>query len=184
MQRGVADAAVGECLKRGGGPTIEGLGAGRILADRLDRFVECAQGFAEEFGCTPAGPAPAGGSLTIHCDTSLRRAMEDAAAAFEKSSGAKLTVHYQDSGTLIATIKLTRQGDLYLPADAWYLEQLAKDGSLVPMAADRSAAGPVAIGLLTFAQDRPLARDFMAFLAGKRGRAIFARHGYPVEKPG
>ena len=139
--------------------------------------------FVEEFGFAPAEPAPAGGRLTIHCDTSLRHAMEDAAAAFEKASDAKLTVHYQLSGMSIATIKLTRQGDLYAPADARQLEQLAKDGSLVPMAPGANAAAPVAIGLLTFAQNRPLARDFMAFLAGKRGRAIFAKHAGRPGKP-
>ena len=84
--------------------------------------------FVEEFGFSPASPAPKGGSLFIHCGAGIRVAMEDAAAAFERKSGAKLQVSYAGSGTLITTIKLKQQGDLYMPGDEWYLDQLAKGG--------------------------------------------------------
>jgi len=245
--------------------------------------------FAEQFGFTSAGPAVAGGKLYIHCGAGIRPAMEDAAAAFEKKTGAKLTVSYQGSGTLITTIKLKQQGDLYMPGDVWYLQQLEKDGSVVsrklityfvpviivpkgnpkkvksladlvrpgmklgvgnpkacqigrmthqifaknkidPAAVrerttfssvtvnelglkvqtdsidaaivwdavaanfakdvqvvkiprEQNLISRVAIGLLKFSQNRPLAERFTSFLAAPEGQAIFASHGYTIEEP-
>lgn len=86
--------------------------------------------FVREFGFSPPPAAPAGGSLSIHCGAGIRHAMADAVRTFQQKTGAKLQVSYQGSGTLITTIKLKREGDLYMPGDVWYLDQLAKDGSV------------------------------------------------------
>ena len=245
--------------------------------------------FAEEFGFTPAPEDATGQALYIHCGAGIRHAMEEAAGAFERKTGAKLTVSYQGSGTLITTIKLKEEGDLYMPGDVWYLQQLEKDGSVVSrklvayfvpviivpkgnpkkvetladlvrpgmklgtgnpracqigrmtqqifeknkidpaavsdrtvfssvtvnelgvkvqtasidaaivwdaVAADfakdvevvripmeQNLISRVAIGILKFSRNRPLAERFVDFLAGEEGKAIFARHDYTVEEP-
>jgi len=246
--------------------------------------------FVKDFGFSPAPPEPAGGTLQVHCGAGIRLAMEDAVATFQKATGAKVEVSYQGSGTLITTIRLKRQGDLYMPGDVWYLDQLAKDGSvperkmvawfvpviltpkgnpkgirtladlvrpgvklgvgnpkacqigrlteqifaknhidpnqvarnttfssvtvnelgvkaqtgsidaaiiwdavaasfardveIIPIPLEQNLISKVAIGLLTYSKNRPLARRFMDFLAGPEGKAIFAKHQYTVEEPG
>ena len=259
-------------------------------ATKFAEFVVSKQNvFAEEFGFTPAPAGAAGQFLYIHCGAGIRYAMEDAAAAFERKTGAKLTVGYAGGGTLITTIKLKEQGDLYMPGDVFYVEQLEKEGAVVskklityfvpviivpkgnpkkvktladlvrpgmrlgvgnPKACqigrmtrrifarnqidlaavrertifssvtvnelgvkvrtdaidaaivwDAVAANfardvevvkiplqqnlisRVAIGILKFSRDRPLAERFVSFLAGEEGKAIFAGHGYTVEEP-
>ena len=82
--------------------------------------------FVRDFGFSPTPPDLKGQSLFIHCGAGIRHAMEDAAATFERQTGATLRVSYAGSGTLITTIKLKRQGDLYMPGDQWYLDQLEK----------------------------------------------------------
>jgi len=258
-------------------------------AGRFAEFVAGRRGlFAERFGFTPAPKDADVQRLSVHCDRSLRAVMQDAAEAFERKTAAKLTVNYAAGGTLIAVIKLKKEGDVYLPADAAQLRQLEEDGAVVSrrrvawrvpvivvargkakevrgpadlvrpgiklgvadpeacpigrltpqifarsrvdpaavrartalsaatagelaakvragtidaaivwarVAADfaggvevvrippeRNVASPLAVGVLKFSQNRPLAERFAAFLAGGEGKGIFARHGYTVEE--
>ncbi len=103
-------------------------------------FVLKHQGlFTEEFGFSPAptaatAPSGAAGQVMLHCGAGIRHAMEDAIQAFEAATGATVEASYQGSGTLITTIKLKQRGDLYMPGDVWYLDQLAEDGSVIDRA--------------------------------------------------
>ncbi len=86
--------------------------------------------FTDEFGFSPAPDSLVAPKLSLHCDAALRLGMADAVRAFEKKTGAKIQANYQDSGTLIATIRLKQAGDLYIPGDVEYLDMLAATGSV------------------------------------------------------
>lgn len=68
--------------------------------------------------------------LVVHCAAALRGPAEEAASAFERETGQAVELRFGASQSLLATIELTRQGDLLLPADDSYL-QLAKEKSLL-----------------------------------------------------
>lgn len=57
----------------------------------------------------------------------------------------------------------------------------AADAIAIPP--DRNLFSQVAIGVLESAKDKPLAEEFIAFLAGEKGRAIFAKHRYALTCP-
>jgi len=151
--------------------------------------------FTNEFGFSPAPESAAtGGKLSLHCGAGLRPAMEQAVRAFEAKTGAKIEASYQDDGALISTIRLKQTGDLYMTGDPGYLDMLATDGSVearrdvawfVPAITgpERNTPSPMAIGLLKYSTNKPLATRFMDFLAGPEGKEIFKRHDYSVDKP-
>jgi molybdate transport system substrate-binding protein len=87
--------------------------------------------FTGQFGFSPPPPQPKAGKLYIHCGAGLRYAMEDAVETFRKRTGTEFTVNYQGSGVLLTSIKLKELGDLYMPGDVAYLQQLEKDKLLV-----------------------------------------------------
>lgn len=245
--------------------------------------------FADEFGFTAAPDSMVRSKLSLYCGAGIRPAMEDAVKAFEAKTGNKVEASYQGSGTLISTIKLKQEGDLYMPGDVGYLDTLAADGSVedrrsvawfvpvilvakgnpkgisgladlakpgvklglgnpeacqvgrlceqlwkkngidpaaiksntvyssmtvnelglkvqtnsvdaaivwdavanvfkkdvdvVPIAPEKNILSHVAIGLLKYSTNKTLATQFMDFLAGEEGKAIFQQHGYNVTKP-
>jgi molybdate transport system substrate-binding protein len=57
--------------------------------------------------------------------------MDDAAAAFGKAADVKVQTDYAGSGMLISRVKLAQKGDLFMPGDQWYLDQIDKEGLLV-----------------------------------------------------
>lgn len=150
--------------------------------------------FAAEFGFSPAPDSLVAPKLSLHCDAALRPGIAEAVSAFEKKTGAKIRANYQDSGTLIAAIRLKQAGDLYLPRNVKYLDMLTTSGcvegrtkiaSRVPtITASKgkqeniAAPADLAIGLLKYSQNKPLARQFMDYLAGPEGQAILRRHHY------
>ena len=60
--------------------------------------------------------------------------------------------------------------------------QFSRDADIIPIPAEQRVLSPVAIGLLSYSGDKPLARQFMQFLAAD-GKDIFRRHHYTVEVP-
>ncbi|WP_218933529.1 molybdate ABC transporter substrate-binding protein [Rubripirellula lacrimiformis] len=66
------------------------------------------------------------GSLHVYCASSNRPVMDAVLAEYRHRNGTEVTVQYGASQTLISTIAIVADGDLYLPADESYL---AKDES-------------------------------------------------------
>src|SRR6185295_3519130 len=62
------------------------------------------------------GPAP----LLVYCAASLKTPMEKIAADYERASGTRVELSFGGSQTLLASIDVTKRGDLYLPADDSY----------------------------------------------------------------
>ena len=69
----------------------------------------------------PAPPAPPVPVLTISCAAALRPALERASTAYYQKSGVRVEAQYGASGTLLSSLVLVQQGDLYLPADDSFL---------------------------------------------------------------
>ena len=84
--------------------------------------------FVKEFGFTPAPEELKGGKLLVYCGAGIRHAMEEAAETFGRSNGAEMQMDYAGSGALISRLKLARKGDVYIPGDVWYLDEVAKEG--------------------------------------------------------
>ncbi len=59
--------------------------------------------------------------------------------------------------------------------------EFAKDIEVVEIPPRQNVFSHVAVGLLRCSQNRPLARRFMAFLAGPEGQAVFRRHHCTTE---
>ncbi len=53
----------------------------------------------------------------------------------------------------------------------------------IPIPPSRNVISHVAIGVLKFSQNKELARKFVNFLTGERGKAIFKKHHYTVSLP-
>jgi len=64
---------------------------------------------------------PPSRTLIVHVAASLRVPMEAIAAEYTRETGNEVEVRLGPSQTLLANIELSRQGDLYLPADDSYL---------------------------------------------------------------
>lgn len=59
----------------------------------------------------------------------------------------------------------------------------SKDVDIVEIPLEQNILSHVSIGLLKYSQNKPLARQFMDWLAGPEGRSIFRRHRYTIEAP-
>jgi len=86
----------------------------------------------------PAAERP----LVIYCAVSNKPVFEAIRADYEKAYGSSPFVQYGPSQTLLASIEVSRTGDLYLPADDSYLD-LAQSKKLIgerfPLAVMRAA---------------------------------------------
>jgi molybdate transport system substrate-binding protein len=61
--------------------------------------------------------------------------------------------------------------------------EFAKDVDVVNIPPARNIYSHVAVGLLKYCRNKPLAKRFMDWLAGPQGREIFKRHQYTVDAP-
>jgi ABC-type molybdate transport system substrate-binding protein len=80
-----------------------------------------------------AGPAPAppaGPALVVYCAAGIRAPMEAIAAAYEKESGRRVEFRYGGSQTILTSLELSGQGDLFLPGDDSYLAPARQKGLL------------------------------------------------------
>ena len=59
--------------------------------------------------------------------------------------------------------------------------EFARDVDVVEIPPARNIYSQVAIGLLKYSRNKPLAKQFMDWLAGPQGQAIFKRHRYTVD---
>jgi ABC-type molybdate transport system substrate-binding protein len=53
----------------------------------------------------------------------------------------------------------------------------------VPIPREQNLLSRVAIGVLKFSENPPLARQFVQFLTSPEGRRIFAKHHYTIHPP-
>ena len=74
------------------------------------------------------GNRGSGTSLMVYCAAGMRGPMEAITRSYAREYGVAVQVRYGGSGTLLSTLQLTPLGDLYLAADARYVEIAVEKG--------------------------------------------------------
>jgi molybdate transport system substrate-binding protein len=67
-------------------------------------------------------------ALLVYAGAGFRPPLEDAAAAFERSRGARVELTFAGSGCLIAQAELAGRGDVFIPGEMHYLEKAQERG--------------------------------------------------------
>jgi molybdenum ABC transporter molybdate-binding protein len=73
---------------------------------------------------------PLGNRVTVYCAAGLKKPVEAAAAAFQRECGIAVNLQYGGTGTLLSQLRATRQGDLFIAADAGSLADARRTGSI------------------------------------------------------
>ncbi len=60
--------------------------------------------------------------LLLYCGAGIRPPAAELAETFGRENGVKIVTNYAGSETLLSTIRLVREGDLYMPGDKYYVE--------------------------------------------------------------
>ena len=71
-------------------------------------------------------------SITIFCGSASKPAMEEAAQVFEEETGITVYLNFSGSGTMLAQMKVSESGDLYIPGSPDYMAMAEKDGVVEP----------------------------------------------------
>lgn len=93
---------------------------------RIVLLVILATGFAE----TLPAAVKANSSITVFAGSASQPPLEEAARVFEAKSGTPVILHTGGSGAMLSQIRLTGQGDLYIPGSPDYLDKARELGLL------------------------------------------------------
>ncbi len=91
----------------------------------------CLAGCQPSESSTPPPSSSNGGDgarLLLYCGAGIRPAADEIVKAFEAKYGATVECNYDGSERLLASIKLSGMGDVYMPGDVHYVEQAADQG--------------------------------------------------------
>ncbi|OHB76745.1 MAG: hypothetical protein A2Z25_02495 [Planctomycetes bacterium RBG_16_55_9] len=69
--------------------------------------------------------------LLLYCAAGIRPPAGDLIDAFSDEYGVKIVTDYAGSEVLLSKIKLAERGDLYMPGDAYYIEQADQAGLIL-----------------------------------------------------
>lgn len=94
----------------------------------VTRFVTLA---LMALSCCLGSSLAAAGELKIFAGAGLREPVEAMAKTFEQETGTKVSIEYGGSGQLLARIKETGSGDVFIPGSTVFFDGLAKDGQVV-----------------------------------------------------
>ncbi|MBD3317347.1 MAG: molybdate ABC transporter substrate-binding protein [Chitinivibrionales bacterium] len=75
-----------------------------------------------------AGSRRGSTDLVVYCAAGLKPALEPLVEEYQKRYNVDIQVQYAGSGTLLSNLQVAKSGDLYLAADAGYLEIARKKG--------------------------------------------------------
>lgn len=70
--------------------------------------------FYQHRASTPSGATP---PLTVYCAASLKKSLETIAEQYRQDTGTEVRLQFGGSGTLLSSLRVAKQGDLYLPVD-------------------------------------------------------------------
>ena len=71
-------------------------------------------------------------SITVFCGSASKPAMEEAARVFKEVTGITVYLNFSGSGTMLAQMKVSESGDLYIPGSPDYMAMAEKDGVVEP----------------------------------------------------
>ena len=92
------------------------------------------------------GGSSSGQSIMLYCAASNRAVMESIRSEYEKKFDRSVNIQYGPSQTLLSSIEVTKQGDLYLPADDSYLELGRQKGLIAEVIDIAKMQAVIAIG--------------------------------------
>jgi molybdate transport system substrate-binding protein len=87
--------------------------------------------------CRARESGPAG--IEAFCGAASEPVLKEAAKLFEKEGGVEVTLHFSGSGTMLSQMKMSRRGDVFIPASSDYMEKAVQDG-VVEKATERILA--------------------------------------------
>jgi len=73
-------------------------------------------------------PAQAKVFLDVPCGAGLQPAMDEIGRQYFKRTGVRIDFSYAGAGMLLSTLITNQRGDLYIPGEAFYVDQAAKHG--------------------------------------------------------
>jgi molybdate transport system substrate-binding protein len=84
----------------------------------------------------PSAPAPAGEAaalpeLLLYCAAGIRPPVEELTQRFQTSHRVKIALDFAGSQVLLAKLKLSGRGDLYIPGDKEYMDQAARENLIL-----------------------------------------------------
>jgi len=95
-------------------------------------------------GLLLSAPSVRAGEVTLLAGAGLRQPTDVLVSRFEDRTGHQVRVSYDGSGRLLARIRASGQGDLFMPGAFFYIEHLRKEGrvrSVRPVVAHTPVAG-------------------------------------------
>jgi len=66
--------------------------------------------------------------LTVYCAASLKKSVETIAGQYRQDTGTEVRLQFGGSGTLLSSLRVARQGDLYLPVDEGSVDDARQAG--------------------------------------------------------
>jgi molybdate transport system substrate-binding protein len=75
-------------------------------------------------GCAAAEPK----AITAFCGSASKPPLEEAAKVFTEKTGIKVYLTFGGSGTMLSQMKLSKEGDLYIPGSPDYMVMAERDG--------------------------------------------------------
>ncbi|MEI7728718.1 MAG: substrate-binding domain-containing protein [Verrucomicrobiota bacterium] len=79
---------------------------------------------------TPGGMTGEQPALVVYCAAGIQSPVQEVAREFEKLYGVKIQLQYGGSGTLLANLKVSKIGDLFIPGDESYITLGKQQGLL------------------------------------------------------
>ncbi len=92
---------------------------------------ERAQALWAKYGFEPVAAKPAGESevsLLVPCGAALQPAMDVIAETYYRRTGVRVDFAYAGAQMLLGQLAYSRRGDLYMPGEAFWVDQAAKRG--------------------------------------------------------
>jgi len=74
---------------------------------------------------TPSAQVPA---LTVYCAASLKKSVEAIATQYQSETGTEVRLQFGGSGALLSSLRVARQGDLFLAADDSFVADARQAG--------------------------------------------------------
>ena len=68
------------------------------------------------------------GEISVFAGSASKPALEEAAKRFEEKEGIRVVLHFSGSGTVLSQMKMSRQGDLYIPGSPDYMMKAEEEG--------------------------------------------------------
>ena len=103
------------------------MGYAKVRPNGTLRAVVFSIFFCGTIGCANDQPEQ---KLILHCGAGIRPPAAEIASVFGRRHGVMVECSYGGSEVLLNTIRLSRQGDLYMPGDVHYVDQ-ARDQGLI-----------------------------------------------------